>query len=186
MWHSPGSELGRVNTTECFNDQSEMNKSDKHYIEFLEAREDAPEALEPAKQAFDFVTAAVHRAIVFPGVNAIALGRDHWHQAQFKRQLTRLIPFVGAVHQQIQRAVGRTESIQQCAAFGRIVCLAWRQCKRYGRSSIRGNHMNLGAPSSTRLADGLWAVFFNAPVPSGWTFTMVLSKDTASILMRMS
>ena len=33
--------------------------------------------------------------------------------------------------------------------------------------------MNLGGPASTRLADGLRAVFFSAPVPSGCTLTMV-------------
>ena len=36
--------------------------------------------------------------------------------------------------------------------------------------------MNLGGPSAARLADGLRAVFFRAPVPSGWTLTAVLSK----------
>ncbi len=41
------------------------------------------------------------------------------------------------------------------------------QGKRYGRASIRGNHMNLGGPSAPGFADGLWAVFFKAPVPSG-------------------
>ena len=44
--------------------------------------------------------------------------------------------------------------------------------------------MNLGGPTATGLADGLGSVFFNAPVPSGWTLTMVLSIETASSLMR--
>jgi hypothetical protein len=44
--------------------------------------------------------------------------------------------------------------------------------------------MNLGVPSAARLADGLRAVFFSAPVPSGCTLMLVLSSDTASILMR--
>jgi len=44
--------------------------------------------------------------------------------------------------------------------------------------------MNLGGPSTAGFADGLWAVFFSAPVPSGCTLTTVLSKLTASILMR--
>ena len=41
--------LGRVNTIECFDDQSEMNESDKHDVKFLEAREDASKALESAE-----------------------------------------------------------------------------------------------------------------------------------------
>ena len=56
--------------------------------------------------------------------------------------------------------------------------------ERYGCSSIRGNHMNLGGPTASGLADGLGSVFFNAPVPSGWTLTVVLSIETASSLIR--
>jgi hypothetical protein len=44
--------------------------------------------------------------------------------------------------------------------------------------------MNLDGPAASGPADGLRSVFFSAPVPSGCTFTMVLSSDTASILMR--
>ena len=54
----------------------------------------------------------------------------------------------------------------------------------HGRSSICGNHMNLGSPSAPRLSDRLWSVFFNAPVPSGCTLTMVLSIETALSLTR--
>ena len=42
--------LGRVNTTKRFDDQSEMDKGDKHHVEFLKTRKDAAKALEPAKQ----------------------------------------------------------------------------------------------------------------------------------------
>ena len=44
--------------------------------------------------------------------------------------------------------------------------------------------MNLGGPAAPGLSDGLRSVFFNAPVPSGCTLTMVLSIETASSLMR--
>ena len=144
-----------------------MNKCDKHHVEFLKTRKDAPKALEPAKQALNFVTTSVHRTIIFPSVNSITFGRNYRHKAKLQRQLTRLIPLVGAIHQKVEGTVGRTESIEQLTAFRRVVRLAWRKGKGYSRSSIRGNHMNLGAPSSARLADGLRAVFFNAPVPSG-------------------
>ena len=62
--------------------------------------------------------------------------------------------------------------------------IARRQRKGYGRSSIRGNQMNLGVPSATRFSDGLRSVFFKAPVPSGCTLTEVESKLKASIRMR--
>ena len=40
-----------------------------------------------------------------------------------------------------------------------VVVVAWRERERYRGSSICGNHMNLGSPASTRLADGLRAAF---------------------------
>ena len=86
---------------------------------------------------------------------------------QVERQLACLVAFVGAVHEEVQRAVGRAESIEQLASLGAVARLPRRQRERYGRSSIRGNQMNLGGPAASGLADGLGAVFFNAPVPSG-------------------
>ncbi|OJY15478.1 MAG: hypothetical protein BGO99_07920 [Nitrosospira sp. 56-18] len=140
-----------------------MNESDKHDVKFLEAREDASKTLESAEQAFNFVLAAIHRAMVFPSVDSIALGGNYRHKAKFKRQLTCFITLIGTIHQQIQGTAEWTEPIQQFTAFGCIVRLPWRQRERYSRSSIRGNHMNPGAPSSARFADGLGSVFFNAP-----------------------
>ena len=66
----------------------------------------------------------------------------------------------------------------------RIVIVAGRQREYYSRSSIRGNHMNLGVPSTARLSNGLGSLFFKAPVLSGWTFTDVESIENASILIR--
>lgn len=66
-----------------------------------------------------------------------------------------------------------------------IPCLSRRERKSYGAFGIRGNHMNFDAPPTATLADGLRPVF-NVPVPSRCTFTMVLSKLTASILMRIN
>jgi hypothetical protein len=130
-------------------------------------REDASKALKSAEQAFNFVSAVIHRAIVFPSIDSIAFRGNYRHKAKFKRKLTRFITLIGTIHQQIQRTAGWAEPVQQFTAFGCIVRLPWRQRKRYSRSSIRGNHMNLGAPSSARFADGLGSVFFNAPAPSG-------------------
>lgn len=98
-------ETSRVNTTERLNDQSEVNKSDKHHIEFLKAREDARKPLS-LRNTFNFITALVHRAIVFLRIDAVALGRDHRHKAKIKCELTRFIPFIGTVRQQIQGRSG--------------------------------------------------------------------------------
>src|SRR5271163_5147816 len=103
---------------------------------------------------------------------------------QVEHQLPGLVALVGAIHQHANALRHRPQLGEQGASLGRIVRVARRQGEDYGRSSIRGNHMNLGVPSAARLADGLRSVFFNAPVPSGCTFTEVESSANASILMR--
>jgi hypothetical protein len=94
------------------------------------------------------------------------------------------IVFVGSVHDEVQRRGQGPNLRQKFAAFDRIRGLAGGEGKGYSRSSIRGNQMNLGGPSAAGFADGLRSVFFNVPVPSGCTFTVVESSLTASILMR--
>jgi len=161
-----------------------MNKRGEHHVELLEAGEDPAEAFETTKQSFNFVSPFVDRLAVMPSSDAVGLGRYDGRESQVEGQLPGFIALVGPIHDQMHRAVRATQLRKEPATFGRIMRLARRQTKRYCRSSIRGNHMNLGGPSSSGLADGLRAVFFSAPVPSGCTLTMVLSSATDSILMR--
>src|SRR5208282_5817638 len=100
------------------------------------------------------------------------------------RQLPGFVIFVGSVHDQMERRRQWADAAQKFASFNGIRCLARRQREGYGRSRICGNHMNLGGPTAAGFSDGLGSVFFNAPVPSGCTLTMVESILTASILMR--
>lgn len=144
-----------------------MNEPDEHYVEFLKSGEDAPEAFKSSEQAFDLITPPVHDLVIFPGLHAIGLGRYDGNKSQVHRQLSGFVALVCAIHQQMDRPVGFAQAADPLAPLGGIMDVAWREGKGYGRSSIRGNHMNLGGPSPPGFADGLWAVFFNAPVPSG-------------------
>ncbi len=146
---------------------------------FSIAREDPAITLEPAKQALDLIATLVHLA-----VDARLYRWHHWNETQIQCQLPCLVAFVGTVHQQMHRPAGRPKTAEQAPAFGCVVRLPRREAERHGRSSIRGNHMNLGVPSPSGFSDGLRTVFFNAPVPSGWTLMLVESSETASILMR--
>ena len=132
-----------------------------------------------------FLTAVEH-AVVFPRLQAVALGRHDGNPPKIQSQLAGLVVLVGTVHQQRQRRGQRPQAGEQIAALRGVVRLAGRERKRYRRSSIRGNQMNLGGPSTAGFADRLRTVFFNAPVPSGCTFTMVESIETASTRMRTS
>jgi len=170
--------------SERIGDQGEMDKRGEHYVELLEAGEDPAEALEAAEQSHDFVAPLVDRLAVTPSSDAGGLGRHDRCKSQVEGQLPGFIALVGSIHYQMHRAVLAAQLREQLATFGRIVRLAGREGESYCRSSIRGNHMNLGCPSASGLADGLGAVFFSAPVPSGCTLTTVLSRATDSILMR--
>src|SRR5258708_33788768 len=144
-----------------------MNEGHEHHVEFLEWREDAPEALEPARQAVDLVAPLVHLAVVLPRGDAIRLWWHDRDETQVQCQLPGLLPFVGTVHQQVNRPAGLAQTVQERSTLGRIVRLAGREREGDGGSSIRGNPMNLGCPSAARLFTGLVAGFFSAPVPSG-------------------
>jgi len=65
--------LGRVNTSERFDDQREIDKGDKHHVEFLESRENASKS-QSSQQSLDLVASLVHSAIIFPRIDSIALG----------------------------------------------------------------------------------------------------------------
>ena len=179
-----GGPLGRVNTKHV-DDQGEMDEGGEHEVELFEAREDAAKALEPAEQALDLVAPAIEAAVVGPGVAAAGVGRHDRREAEFQHQLPGLIAFIGPVHHHRHAGGPPLPARQQLASFGGVVGLSGRQGESQGRSVIRGNQMNLGVPAAARLADGLRAVFFRAPVPSGCTFTLVLSKPTHSTRMRI-
>ncbi len=141
-------------------------------------------SLETAEQPFDLVASLVHLLVVLPGVTAGDLGRNHRQVSQIQGQLAGVLTLISAVHHQ-ERLLGlHTQAAEQPPSVGSIVGLAGRQRKRHRRSSIRGNHMNLGGPPTPGLPNRLGSPFFRAPVPSGCTFTMVLSIHTASSRIR--
>src|SRR5258708_3569881 len=164
--------------------RAKLRKAEEEDIEFLEAGEDSAEALESPEEPLNFIALLVESAVVLPGLDAVGLWRNERDHAQDEYQLPGFVTLVGAIHQQRQAFRHRPQFCQQGATFGSIVGMAGRQGEGYGRSSIRGNQMNLGVPSAARLADGLRSVFFRAPVPSGCTLIEVESSANASILIR--
>ena len=96
-------------------------------------------------------------------MQAIAARGNHREEAKVQSQLERLVVLIGTVHDEIQRGGQRSDAAQQLAAFDRVGGLARRERKRYGRSSIRGNQMNLGGPAAAGLSDGLRSVFLTRP-----------------------
>jgi len=153
--------------SECFHDQREVDEAQEDHIEFLEAREDAAEALQSAKQPLHLVAFAVHRLVELPRLQTIGTGWHDRNVAKIEHQLQGGVVVVSGVHDQVQGRRQRSDAGQKFAAVDRVGGLAGREREGYSGSSIRGNQMNLGGPSASGFADGLPAVFFNAPVPSG-------------------
>ena len=139
-----------------------------------------PDAAATPQIAQSIMTSAVSMPLTGSGTQR----RHHWLIPQRQCQLPGLVAFVRAVHDERGTIVLLTKLIQQPTPFRGVVGLSRRERERDSGSSIRGNHMNLGGPTAAGSADGLGAFFFSAPVPSGWTLTMVLSIDIASSLMR--
>lgn len=156
-----------------------MNEEFEHHIQLIEAGEDSAEAFESAKQLFHLIALLVQLPIVFSAGQSISLGWHHRFHAQLEDQLTRFIALVSLIHNDFG-AVPATvfRRLQEFAAFRRIASLPWGQRKGYGSIVAGRNHVNFGGPAASRLADRLRTVFFNAPVPSGWTFTAVESRET--------
>jgi len=87
--------------TEGLDDQGEVEESEEDDIEFVEAREDAAEAFEPAEEPLDLVALAVQGLIVEPGMQAIAARGDHREEAKVQSQLERGVILVGAVQDEM-------------------------------------------------------------------------------------
>ena len=89
-----------------------------------------------------------------------------------------LVPFVGPIHQEINGMAGRAKLLQKSPAFWRISAVPCRQRKYYPIPITCGGHMKFGIPSAQCFSDGLRAVFFKAPIPSGCTLIQVESRLT--------
>lgn len=113
----------------------------------------------------------------------MALGRHDGKVTELSRQWACVVAFVGAVHDQRGRLCNRPKLDQQRASCRRIVILAGGESEGDGAAITRGNPMKFGGPATAGFADGLGTVFVKAPVPSGCPLLIVLSRETASILI---
>ena len=74
---------------------------------------------------------------------------------------------IGAIHQHRHTGEWSFPALKQGPPLRCIMRLTAGKAECQGCSSIRGNQMNLGIPSSARFPDGLRPLFLGAPVPSG-------------------
>jgi len=144
---------------EGLDDESEVDEGEEHEVEFFESGEDAPESFQSSKEPLYLVSFLIHRLVVEPRFQPVALGRHHRNPAEIQRQLPGFVVLVRPIHDQMQRCWKRADGTQQLASAAGIGGLARREREAYSRPSIRGNQMNLGGPASARLAKRLGSVF---------------------------
>jgi len=78
-----------------------VNEGGEHDIELIEAREDASEALQSPKEAFNLITAAIHGAIIVPRRKSIGIGWNDRDKAQIESKLASFIALISAIHEQM-------------------------------------------------------------------------------------
>lgn len=82
--------------------------------ELIEAAEDAAKAFEAPEQSLDFVATSVHCFLESPGLNAPRMRRYHRDEAEVQRELSGLVAFIRAIHQQVAGHRQFRQRIQQC------------------------------------------------------------------------
>ena len=152
------------------NNESEVDKSQKDNIKLITARKNTTKSFEAAKEPLHLITLFVQLLIIAPRIFAIAFWRnDRYIIAKLLRQSPCLVPFIGPIHQKINRMVNWAKLPQRGVPFWSIIAVSCGQRKYYPIPVRCGNHMKLGVPSAPCFSDGLRAAFFKAPVPSGYT-----------------
>ena len=148
--------------------KSKKQEAQENDIQLIVPRSNATKPFDPAEKTFDLVSSLVKLHIIRPGFLRVALGRNDRLQPTFFRKTTCRHSTIGLIHQQFaSRRQQLLQPLYQLAAFRTVMSIAGREMKNQRTVGTRGNQMNLGGPSSTRLADRLRPPFFRAPVPSG-------------------
>lgn len=110
-------------------------------------------------EALGEITFAVERKIAVALLLSVFPWRDHWGDGSPSERLDQRIGVVGLVADKSAR-IG---SFEERFRGGQIMRLSWCQHQVERIAQGINEHVDLGAQSSARFADGLRAVFFRAP-----------------------
>ena len=107
--------------------------------------------LELVEEALDEVALFVQLGVVGPGVDAVALGRDHWLGAPGNDVGEQLVGIVGLVGQDVLGF----EALDQLAGSDQVVFLARTAQKARWLAACVGGDVDLGAQAAARAAQTL-------------------------------
>ncbi len=106
------------------NNESEVDKSQKDNIKLIIARKNTTKSFEAAKEPLHLITLFVQLLIIAPRIFAIAFWRNDRHIAKLLRQSPCLVPFIGPIHQKINRMVNWAKLPQKGAPFWSITAVS--------------------------------------------------------------
>ena len=89
--------------------EGKVDKSQKDNIKFIIACKNTAKSFEAAKEPLDLIALFIQLLIIVLRIFAVAFWRNDRYIAKLLRQSPRLVSFIGAVHQKINRMVSRTE-----------------------------------------------------------------------------
>jgi hypothetical protein len=77
-----------------FDDEGEVEEAEEEDIDFSKREKILRKPLSRRKSALDFVALLVERAVVYPGLDAVGLWRNHRDHAQAEHQLPGVVTLV--------------------------------------------------------------------------------------------
>ena len=155
----------------------EMNKRQERLGEFVVARGDASEMLEPCKEALDQIASAIEMPIELARCQAIGSGWNHRFCARRFDGGHEMVGIVALVGHH-----GLTGQIfDQCWGKVDIGNLPGREDDAQGIAQCVDGNVQFGRQSAARAADFLTTRFFWAPAECWWARTMVESMNSCSI-----
>jgi len=169
-------QLRPVHTNYSINDHSQQNESRKNVIQLVIACKYPAEAFEPPEIALYLIALLIALFIIFPRFFTIRFWRNDRDKPFFDNLCPCAVAFVSSVHQHIGLFRQAHCLFEQQFPLRCIMGIAGGKRKNYSRTVRCGDHMNFGGESAARPSDTLSASFFKAPVPSGCTLTVVLSR----------
>jgi hypothetical protein len=136
---------------------------------------DAPKLLEATEEALNDMTLTISMTIIGTLLKARFARRDGGlcpGRLDASNKSVRVIAF-------IRDHLIDLKSCNERRCLRNVVHLTIRKAPTQGIAQRINDHMNLGAQSATRSADGLRTFFFWAPAACWWARTMVLSSIRA-------
>lgn len=136
--------------------------------EFVVARGDAPEVLQPAEHSLDGVAATIEDGAEARLPASIGFGRDVRHHAAFSKPRTEPLSVEGAIGND---AYPVRDTVDQVLGLANVGCLPAREMEADRLALGVGRRVDLGGPAAARTTDCLFPLPPFPPAAQRWALT---------------